>query len=158
MALNLSPRKVVPLASGDEPRPRLRTRSTVPSVTKRVFLCGVVVEGAGDGPIPEGTRQYGYTPLYEFYFGLLSIGMTFMGTQYALPFLLGTICSMRACALHTGRSDRLPGPQLHRSGIYRTHSRSRLTQCHSQPPSLSHYHGAVTMAMLMLLGWLRYNG
>ncbi|KAH9938052.1 uncharacterized protein B0H18DRAFT_1099934 [Fomitopsis serialis] len=57
MALNLSPRKVVPLASGDDPRPRLRTRSTLPSITKRAFLCGVVVEGAGDGPIPEDIQD-----------------------------------------------------------------------------------------------------
>ncbi|KZT71528.1 hypothetical protein DAEQUDRAFT_110220 [Daedalea quercina L-15889] len=57
MALNLSPRKVVPLASGDEPRPRFKTRSTLPSVTKRVFLCGVVVEGAGDGPIPDDVQD-----------------------------------------------------------------------------------------------------
>ncbi|KDR83964.1 hypothetical protein GALMADRAFT_133349 [Galerina marginata CBS 339.88] len=48
MALSSSPRKlVVPLASGDEPRPR--TSSLVPSVTKRVFYCGVVVEGSENG-------------------------------------------------------------------------------------------------------------
>lgn len=73
MALNLSPRKVVPLASGDEPRPRLRTRSTVPTVTKRVFLCGVVVEGAGDGPIPEGTYRFDSPPLWKSWFRHFSI-------------------------------------------------------------------------------------
>ncbi|CAA7260055.1 unnamed protein product [Cyclocybe aegerita] len=48
MALNPSPRKhVVPLASGDEPRSR--TSSTTANVTKRVFYCGVVVEGSENG-------------------------------------------------------------------------------------------------------------
>ena len=55
MALSSSPRKlVVPLASGDEPRSR--NLSVVPSITKRVFYCGVVVEGSENGRrLPEGT-------------------------------------------------------------------------------------------------------
>jgi hypothetical protein len=55
MALSTSPRKlVVPLASGDEPR--FRNLSAVPSITKRVFYCGVVVEGSENGRrLPEGT-------------------------------------------------------------------------------------------------------
>lgn len=46
MALSTSPRKVVPLAGGDnwEARP-----AAPPSVIKRVFFCGVVVESAGHG-------------------------------------------------------------------------------------------------------------
>ena len=52
MALNNSPRKVVPLASGDDTTPRKRVENTV---TKRVFHCGVVVEGCEGGKrLPEG--------------------------------------------------------------------------------------------------------
>ncbi|KAF8557012.1 hypothetical protein OG21DRAFT_1596146 [Imleria badia] len=46
MALNNSPRKVVPLASGDDATPRKRAET---NVTKRVFYCGVVVEGCEGG-------------------------------------------------------------------------------------------------------------
>ncbi|KAG6880357.1 hypothetical protein C0992_007768 [Termitomyces sp. T32_za158] len=47
MALGSSPRKVVPLASGDDlPQGRARKDSSGPGVTKRVFYCGVVVEGS----------------------------------------------------------------------------------------------------------------
>ena len=54
MALNPSPRKhVVPLASGDEPR--ARTSTSAPTITKRVFYCGVVVEGSENGRrLPDG--------------------------------------------------------------------------------------------------------
>lgn len=57
MALSTSPRKlVVPLASGDEPRSR--HPSLAPSLTKRVFYCGVVVEGSENGRrLPEGTSH-----------------------------------------------------------------------------------------------------
>ncbi|KAG6911239.1 hypothetical protein DXG01_003106 [Tephrocybe rancida] len=48
MALSSSPRKVVPLASGDD-LPRARKDSSGPTVTKRVFYCGVVVEGSENG-------------------------------------------------------------------------------------------------------------
>lgn len=52
MALNNSPRKVVPLASGDNTTPRKRAD---PAVTKRVFYCGVVVEGCEGGKrLPDG--------------------------------------------------------------------------------------------------------
>lgn len=52
MALNNSPRKVVPLASGDDTTPRRRADTTV---TKRVFYCGVVVEGCEGGKrLPDG--------------------------------------------------------------------------------------------------------
>ncbi|TFK43736.1 hypothetical protein BDQ12DRAFT_752507 [Crucibulum laeve] len=47
MALSSSPRKVVPLATGDEPRPR--SIASHRTVTKRVFYCGVVVEGSEGG-------------------------------------------------------------------------------------------------------------
>ncbi|KAG5341935.1 hypothetical protein C0989_006778 [Termitomyces sp. Mn162] len=50
MALGSSPRKVVPLASGDDLlKTRARKDSSGPSVTKRVFYCGVVVEGSENG-------------------------------------------------------------------------------------------------------------
>ncbi|CCL98268.1 uncharacterized protein FIBRA_00262 [Fibroporia radiculosa] len=49
MALSHSPRKVVPLATGDDMIPRIRAKSTVQSNTKRVFFCGVVVEGSDGG-------------------------------------------------------------------------------------------------------------
>ncbi|KAG6831397.1 hypothetical protein H0H92_010999 [Tricholoma furcatifolium] len=48
MALSSSPRKVVPLASGDD-LPRARKDSSGPSVTKRVFYAGIVVEGSENG-------------------------------------------------------------------------------------------------------------
>ncbi|RDB22757.1 hypothetical protein Hypma_010026 [Hypsizygus marmoreus] len=48
MALSTSPRKVVPLASGDDDS-RPRKSSSGPGVTKRVFYCGVVVEGSENG-------------------------------------------------------------------------------------------------------------
>lgn len=46
MALSTSPRKVVPLAGGEdwEARP-----AAPPSFTRRVFFCGVVVESSGHG-------------------------------------------------------------------------------------------------------------
>ncbi|KAI1796072.1 hypothetical protein LXA43DRAFT_988206 [Ganoderma leucocontextum] len=44
-----TPRKVVPLALADEHVPRPKPRSTGSSVTKRVFFCGVVVEGTESG-------------------------------------------------------------------------------------------------------------
>ncbi|KAG2013296.1 signal transducer [Coprinopsis cinerea AmutBmut pab1-1] len=47
MALSSSPRKTIPLASGDEPRRDMNQHP--PSVTKRVFYCGVVVEGSEHG-------------------------------------------------------------------------------------------------------------
>lgn len=51
MAISTSPRKVVPLSTGDEheTRPKLVALSTAPSITKRAFFCGVVVEGPNDG-------------------------------------------------------------------------------------------------------------
>jgi len=58
MALSHSPRKVVPLATGDDWVPRARTRSAVPSITKRVFFCGVVVEGPENGrEIPQDVQD-----------------------------------------------------------------------------------------------------
>lgn len=54
MALSTSPRKIVPLASGDSSRPR-KDSSSGSGVTKRVFYCGVVVEGSENGRrLPEG--------------------------------------------------------------------------------------------------------
>ena len=54
VALSSSPRKlVIPLASGDEPK--TRTSTSTSSVTRRVFYCGVVVEGSENGRrLPDG--------------------------------------------------------------------------------------------------------
>jgi hypothetical protein len=54
MAVTSSPRKlVIPLASGDESKPLPST--TGPNLTKRVFYCGVVVEGSENGRrLPDG--------------------------------------------------------------------------------------------------------
>jgi protein ECT2 len=47
--MSLSPRKaVVPLAVGDDWQERLANPAP-PSVIKRVFFCGVVVENSGQG-------------------------------------------------------------------------------------------------------------
>jgi hypothetical protein len=48
MALSSSPRKVVPLATGDDWKPSRNNSSDI-NVTKRVFFCGVVVEGSESG-------------------------------------------------------------------------------------------------------------
>lgn len=62
MALSTSPRKVVPLATGDDIRPR--NSSSTPSVTNRVFYCGVVVEGSENGRrLPEGSRSFSRQPV-----------------------------------------------------------------------------------------------
>lgn len=53
MDLNSSPRKQIPLARGDE-TPR---KPSAPSLTRRVFYCGVVVEGCDSGRrLPEGEQ------------------------------------------------------------------------------------------------------
>ncbi|KAI6130388.1 hypothetical protein EDD16DRAFT_1084414 [Pisolithus croceorrhizus] len=49
MALNGSPRKTVPLASGDDDAPRRSGADGGQNVTRRVFYCGVVVEGCEGG-------------------------------------------------------------------------------------------------------------
>ncbi|KAJ4478292.1 hypothetical protein J3R30DRAFT_2885247 [Lentinula aciculospora] len=49
MALVSSPRKQIPLATGDEARPRDFVPVASSSHTKRVFFCGVVVEGSENG-------------------------------------------------------------------------------------------------------------
>ncbi|GLB33962.1 putative guanine nucleotide exchange factor for Rho/Rac/Cdc42-like GTPases [Lyophyllum shimeji] len=57
MALSSSPRKTVPLASGDD-YCRPRKDSTGPGTTKRVFYCGVVVEGSENGRrLPEDIQD-----------------------------------------------------------------------------------------------------
>ncbi|KAI0658493.1 hypothetical protein C8Q70DRAFT_1045510 [Cubamyces menziesii] len=48
MALSQSPRKV-PLPPDEDYQPRPKARSTGSNITRRVFLCGVVVEGADSG-------------------------------------------------------------------------------------------------------------
>lgn len=57
MALSTSPRKVIPLATGDEAR--YRQESVGPGLsTKRVFFCGVVVEGSESGKrLPEEIQE-----------------------------------------------------------------------------------------------------
>ena len=55
MALSTSPRKVVPLAAGDDRHPISKHKSTGPAFTKRVFYCGVVVENSENGRrLPQG--------------------------------------------------------------------------------------------------------
>ncbi|KAJ3842136.1 hypothetical protein F5878DRAFT_419987 [Lentinula raphanica] len=49
MALVNSPRKQIPLATGDEARPRDFAPTSSFNRTKRVFFCGVVVEGSENG-------------------------------------------------------------------------------------------------------------
>ncbi|KAH9077249.1 hypothetical protein EDB83DRAFT_2504476 [Lactarius deliciosus] len=51
-----SPRKAVPLASGDDWE-KLATPSKVPSVTRRVFFCGVVVESEEGKAISEDVQE-----------------------------------------------------------------------------------------------------
>jgi hypothetical protein len=53
MVLSTSPRKAVPLASGDDWEQSGST-SKVASITRRVFFCGVVVESEGGKAISEG--------------------------------------------------------------------------------------------------------
>ena len=52
MVLSTSPRKAVPLASGDDWEQA--GPSKVASITRRVFFCGVVVESEGGNEISEG--------------------------------------------------------------------------------------------------------
>jgi hypothetical protein len=52
MVLSTSPRKAVPLASGDD-----RETSRVALVTRRAFFCGVVVESEGGNAISEGSSN-----------------------------------------------------------------------------------------------------
>ncbi|THV08384.1 hypothetical protein K435DRAFT_641062 [Dendrothele bispora CBS 962.96] len=56
MSFSTSPRKTVPLASGDETKHR--NLFSKPSTTKRVFFCGVVVEGSEGGKrLPEDIQE-----------------------------------------------------------------------------------------------------
>ncbi|KAI0050211.1 hypothetical protein FA95DRAFT_662337 [Auriscalpium vulgare] len=55
MGLSTSPRKVVPLSTGDEWEGP--SKSAVGSVTRRVFFCGVVVENDGGRELPDDVRE-----------------------------------------------------------------------------------------------------
>ncbi|KAF7352650.1 DH domain-containing protein [Mycena venus] len=56
MALSTSPRKIIPLSTGEETRSRCE--SSAPATTKRVFFCGVVVEGSENGRrLPEDIQD-----------------------------------------------------------------------------------------------------
>lgn len=55
MARSSSPRKVVPLSTGDEVRPP--RAGTGPALTRRVFFCGVVVEGS-ERILPDGMTAH----------------------------------------------------------------------------------------------------
>ncbi|KAF9226615.1 hypothetical protein BS17DRAFT_775896 [Gyrodon lividus] len=90
MALNNSPRKVVPLASGDDTAFR---KSVDPTVTKRVFYCGVVVEGCEGGKrLPDDVQDL-----------VLSLGDPWLGQDdnNILPSATET-----TLAHHTGESQR----------------------------------------------------
>lgn len=55
MALSASPRKVVPLAGGDDWQSIHKPSISGPTQIKRVFYCGVVVENSENGrSLPEG--------------------------------------------------------------------------------------------------------
>ena len=55
MALSSSPRKVVPLAGGDDWQLLHKPIKSGPTPIKRVFYCGVVVENSENGRnLPEG--------------------------------------------------------------------------------------------------------
>lgn len=55
MALSSSPRKVVPLATGDDWQTVAKPNTSGPTSIKRVFYCGVVVESSENGRgLPEG--------------------------------------------------------------------------------------------------------
>ncbi|THH09714.1 hypothetical protein EW146_g8604, partial [Bondarzewia mesenterica] len=56
MALNISPRKIVPLASGDDWEPPVRSK-TAGTTTKRVFFCGVVVESENGQGVSEEVQD-----------------------------------------------------------------------------------------------------
>jgi hypothetical protein len=55
MVLSTSPRKAVPLASGDDWEQS--SPSKVASTTRRMFFCGVVVESEGGKEISEGASH-----------------------------------------------------------------------------------------------------
>ncbi|KAJ6490422.1 hypothetical protein C8R47DRAFT_1185606 [Mycena vitilis] len=56
MALSTSPRKIIPLSTGEETRSQYE--SSAPGLTKRVFFCGVVVEGSESGRrLPEDIQD-----------------------------------------------------------------------------------------------------
>lgn len=57
MVLSPSPRKAVPLASGDDWEKPSSTSSKVASTTRRVFFCGVVVESEEGKAINEGSSN-----------------------------------------------------------------------------------------------------
>jgi protein ECT2 len=57
MILSTSPRKAVPLASGDDWEQQPGSISKVASTTRRVFFCGVVVESEQGMPISEGSSN-----------------------------------------------------------------------------------------------------
>ncbi|KAH7914399.1 hypothetical protein BJ138DRAFT_1143943 [Hygrophoropsis aurantiaca] len=55
MALSASPRKIIPLSTGDDV---INRKPTFPTATKRVFYCGVVVEGCDSGRrLPEDIQD-----------------------------------------------------------------------------------------------------
>jgi len=56
MVLSASPRKAVPLASGDGWE-QSGSGSKVASITRRAFFCGVVVESEGGKEISEGSSK-----------------------------------------------------------------------------------------------------
>jgi hypothetical protein len=64
MVLSTSPRKAVPLASGDD-WDQSSSSSRGPSVTRRAFFCGVVVESEGGNPISEGSSNLQHIVVLE---------------------------------------------------------------------------------------------
>jgi protein ECT2 len=64
MVLSASPRKAVPLASGDDWE-QSGSSSKVAWITRRAFFCGVVVESERGKEISEGSLKLMYTMLCE---------------------------------------------------------------------------------------------
>ena len=75
MVLSTSPRKAVPLASGDD-CDQSSSLSKVPSVTRRAFFCGVVVESEGGNAISEGSSDLQHVAIYPRFDYLLRCSRT----------------------------------------------------------------------------------
>lgn len=64
MILSTSPRKAVPLASGDG-WDQSSSSSKGPPVTRRAFFCGVVVESEGGNAISEGSSNLQHVGVFD---------------------------------------------------------------------------------------------
>jgi len=121
MALSSSPRKTVPLATGDEPRLR---EPMHPTVTKRVFYCGVVVEGSEHGRrLPDGvSTPQGCGPVNDIYCWaeiqdlVLSLGSPLESEEENM--LSSNRPSSSSSSVSATRSNMLAAPKLPLSTSY----------------------------------------